>query len=244
MITRLFRDPTTRIALMLWAGTSTLYFLPGVPADFLERLGDRYSTLPLWPWAIVACLIGTARLDADARRFWTLQAASFFALLAIEVPWALAAGGDEMTWNIAAEWCYFAYFGFQLMSAGRSRSERAVAAAVAVACAAGLTALAWWRPALYEGGWPSYLAYLGLDMLLIIAFWRRRRDAGPAWTAIYTAFTAAVVVATVVDGLDLAWYLGFLPWEAGMKTDIVWMLPPLAFILAARFGHQHLDPAA
>jgi hypothetical protein len=245
-MTRLLRDTTVRVALLLWAGIASLYFLPGVSPDFLVRLGDRYSTLPLWPWAVVACLLGVGRASATvARRFWILQAWSFIALLSIELPWALAQGSDTQTWNIAAEWCYFGYFACQLMSAARTASERAIAAGASTMLAAGITAVAIWHQPFYESGWPSYLTYLGLDAALLIAFWRRRRGAvTTAWAVTYTAFAAAVALALVIDTLDLLWYVGVLPWDSGMRTDILWTLPPLAFILAARLGHQHLDTPA
>ena len=45
----------------------------------------------------------------------------------------------------------------------------------------------------------------------------------------------------VTDGLDMLWYENLLKIDSGMKTDIFWTLPPLAYVLVARFGRQRLE---
>jgi hypothetical protein len=107
---------------VLWIAMAALYFIPGVPGDLLQLLGGRYSTLTFWAFAVAACLDDLNKSDAEARRFWKLQAASFAALLAIELPWALSRATDTPAWNIAAEAAYFAYYAYQLMSAAKTRA--------------------------------------------------------------------------------------------------------------------------
>lgn len=244
MIGRLLRDPIARVALIVWAGIVLLYFLPGVPADFLERLGDRYSTLPIWPWASAACVFGLANVrNRDERRFWQLQAVSFSALLAIELPWALARAGNTPAWDITAEWCYFVYYACQLASAARTREGATNAVAACVAAAAGLTAMALLRKAAYDSAWPSYITYLAFDAAMLIVFLRRRRDASAAWSGIFLGLAITSAIVLVTDGLDMLWYENLLKIDPGMKTDIFWTLPPIAYALVARFGRQQLDPA-
>jgi hypothetical protein len=242
MSAALRRDPIVRITVLLWAGLAALYFIPGVPHDFLERLGDRYSTVPLWPWAIAACLYGFGRVSRPGeRRFWTLQAVSFAALLVIEVPWALARAGNTTGWNIAAEWCYFVYYGCQLASAVETRVGAAGAALASAAAAAALSVMAIAYSTVYDPAWPSYILYLVFDGAMAFVFWLRARNAPVPWAPIFSALavTSAIVFAT--DVLDMLSYEEILKIQSGMKTDILWTLPPLCYALAARFGRQRLE---
>lgn len=243
-MTTFARDPIVRVVVLLWLGLLALYFLPGIPADFLERLGDRYSTLPLWPWAAAACVFGISRVrDASDRRFWRLQAFSFAALLAIEIPWALARASSTPGWDAAAEWCYFAYYACQLASAVESRTGRVRAVAVCAAAAAVLSVMASMGSPLYQAGRPSYFTYFAFDIGMALVFWRRSEGATGAWRAVFygLAVTSGIVLAT--DVLDWLSYEGALGLVAGMKSDILWTLPPLCYALVARFGRQRLDPA-
>jgi hypothetical protein len=244
-LTALRRDPIAQIAVALWAGLAALYFIPGVAPGFLERLGDRYSTVPLWPWAAAACLYGFRRVTRTIeRRFWMLQAASFLALLLIEIPWALARSGNTTGWNIAAEWCYFVYYGCQLASAAETRAGTARAALASAAAAVALSFMAITYRAVYDPAWPSYILYLVFDAGMAVAFWRRARGASAAWAPVLAglAVTSAIVFAT--DALDMLSYESILKIDAGMKTDILWTLPPLCYTLVARVGRQRLEAAS
>lgn len=245
MIKQLAKDPIVRVATVLWLGTSALYFLPGVPADFLERLGDRYSTLPLWPWAAAACVFGLGRVTNPAqRRFWILQALSFAALLAIEVPWALSRASNTAAWNIAAEWCYAAYYGCQLMSVTRTRGGAVRAGLITTAVALALSAMAIYKSALYDTAWPSYLIYVALDAAMVIVFWRLRTTVSARWGMIFTGLALTSGLVLVTDVLDMFSYEEMLHLVSGMRTDILWTLPPLCYTLVARLGRQRLEPSA
>lgn len=238
-MTRLLRDPIARIALALWAGTAAVYFVPGVPADFLVRMGDRYNTLPLWAWAAAGCIYGVAAVgDRSERRFWWLQAVSFWALLAIEVPWALANGNNSASWNVASECCYFVYYLCQLLSVARTRSARAAAIGVPVAVAAALSLMAVRGSALYDGAWPSYLSYLAFDLTMAIVFWRMRSGADARWSGIYTGLAITALLVFGTDVLDMLWYVGWITMDSGTKADLLWTLPPLGYALVSRFGRE------
>jgi hypothetical protein len=199
--------------------------------------------LPLWPWAAAACVfgLGAVRNPRD-KRFWHLQAASFVALLVIEVPWAFSRASDTAGWNIVAEWCYFAYYACQLTSATRTRAGAVSAVVMSAAAAATLSVLAVTRVELYNGAWPSYFLYLTFDVAMAVVFWRARRTATAAWAWIFAALavTSAVVFAT--DVLDMLSYEEWIHMSAGMKTDILWTVPPLCYALVARLGRQRLEP--
>jgi hypothetical protein len=241
---RLFRDPIVRAALVIWAGTAALYFTPGVSQDFLERLGDRYSTLPLWPWAVAACLYGLSRVKArDERRFWILQAVSFAALLLIEVPWALEQASVNTTWNVVMECCYFTYYACQLMSGSRTGAARRAAVLACAGATAGLSVMAVAQLPIYDSTWPSYLTYLAFDVAMIVVFFRSRRDRSAAWSAIFVGLAVTSALVLVTDALDMLSYVEWIRMPSGMKTDILWTLPPLCYVLVARFGRQRLEAA-
>jgi hypothetical protein len=241
-VSRLLRDPIARVLLALFAGLTSLYFLPGVPHEFLQRIGDRYSTLPLWPWAAAACVVGLARVgDARMRRFWSLQGASFVLLLAIELPWAMAANSTGIGWYVAAEWCFLAFYGAQLVSAMPTTRAAAAIGAGATAVAAALTWIALRYPVMYNDGWPSYGAYLALDLVMAFTWWRRRASATGDWRIVYGWLLVTSIVVFGTDVLDLLWYNSFLPIDSGQATDILWMLPPLAYGLTARAGRLRLE---
>jgi hypothetical protein len=245
MTRRLFRDSIVRAALVVWAGTAAVYFVPGISHTFLERLGDRYSTLPLWPWTAAACVYGLGRVKTrEERRFWFLQAASFMALLAIEVPWALDKASVNTTWNIVMEWCYFTYYACQLMSGTRTRAGTVGAACACAAAAAALSIMALTYLPMYDSAWPSYLTYLAFDAAMAAVFWRCRRVSPRVWSSIFAGlvFTSALVFVT--DALDMFSYVEWIRMPAGMKTDILWTLPPLCYVLVVRVGRQRLEAPA
>jgi hypothetical protein len=242
---RLARDPIALVLLTLFTGLAALYFLPGVPQAFLQRIGDRYSTLPLWPWAAAACVVGLAEVrDPRMRRFWYLQGLSFTMLLAIEVPWALAATSDGVGWYVAAEWCFFGFYGAQLVSAMPTRRAAVAISAGAAVLAMALTWIALALPVMYNDGWPSYGAYLTLDLAMAVTWWRCRASAAPDWRLVYGCLFVTSLIVVGTDVLDLLWYNSFLPLDSGQATDILWMLPPLAYGLTARAGRLRLESSA
>lgn len=238
MIRRLLRDPIAIAVSLIWLAMAALYFLPGVPRDLLELLGDRYSTLPLWALAGVACLAGLDRTaDAEAKRVWRLQAASFAALIAIELPWALALATDTPAWNIAAEVTYFAYYLYQLTSATTTRAGVVRAGVVCALFAIALSALTIVAAPVYDTGRPSYFTYMLFDTAMAFAFWRLRRRSRDAWPMVFTGLALASTLVFALDVLDWLSYEKILNLRAGMRTDILWMLPPLCYALIARASH-------
>lgn len=233
----LLRDPIARIVVGLWGLIAAAYVVPGVPPGILERLGDQYSTTPLWPWAVAACLVGLGDVPSGrARRFWGLLALSFGALIVAEIPWAFMRSSDALVWLIATEICFCVYYGGQFAAAASTtRGTLATAASVAVVCVS-LTTLAIVHEAAYHDGWASYATYITFDLALGLRYWQCGRTAIPAWRCVYTSLALASALVLVTDVLELLWFLWLLPVESGMVTDLIWTLPPLAFTLVVRAG--------
>ena len=252
MIARLLKDPVVLTSLAMAAAVAAFYVVPGVSHDVLLRLGDKYSTLPLWPWAIVASLVGLRNAaPAWARRMLRFQAASFVCLLAIEAARAAAGNTATLSWDIAGEWMYLLYYAMQLLSADEAlgidadgaRRRHTARIATVVACALGafgLTLCAIYFPQAYAGVLPSYVVYLALDLAVACLFFRAGAATAPAWRSTVRGLALASALFFATDLLDLLYYRESR-WslETGTAWDLLWTLPALCFIVAIRIGRLH-----
>jgi signal transduction histidine kinase len=92
---------------------------------------------------------------------------------------------------------------------------------------------------------PSYWLYLIFDAVIVLqAAALARRCRPPGWRAVYLMLSAAASVAFTVDLLDAGIVSGRLGIRDGMLTDLVWALPPFAYLLAARMGRSAEADAA
>jgi signal transduction histidine kinase len=94
---------------------------------------------------------------------------------------------------------------------------------------------------------PSYLLFLGLDAFLVALYFVVGLRCGlPRWRVYYWAVGAGVLAIAVTDSIDLLNEAGILSWPSGAPTDLIWGLPPTAFLVAVRMRHVPLggaDPA-
>ena len=115
---RLARDPIARTSVLVWFAVAAFYVIPGVPEDARKRMGDTYSTLPIWPWAIAGALVEfSAVRHAAHRRLWRWLAASFACLLAIETVRSLAEAGGTPALDLLSEGFYMGFYAALLLSA-------------------------------------------------------------------------------------------------------------------------------
>lgn len=248
MIARLSRDPIVRIALLLWATVAAFYFVPGVPADILLRLGEKYSTLPMWPWAIAAALVGLDAVKVPwVRHLWELQAASFVSLLVIEAARGAAHDTSALAWDLAAEWIFLAYYALQLMATAEAlgaglarpalrRSARQLVITLCLVVGTALTLLATMVPALYEATWPSYVTYVILDGSTAWLWWRARAMHNNPMRAAFAGLALASVLFAATDILDLLYYTQVWRYPTGTLFDLCWTFAPLCYVLAIRLG--------
>jgi hypothetical protein len=242
MTRRLLADPIARSAVAVWLAVAALYLIPQVPADVLRRLGETYSTLPIWPWAIAAALIDLPLVeDRRERRVWRWQAFAFATLLSVEGVRAVVAITGVI--DIASEWFYMAFYMGQLASAITATSRRIPPAGAVwratVACGlAGLALqfVALRFPAAYATGVPSSAAYLLFDGVLVTAWWRARAGQPPR---LARAFAGLAVAAGLFFATDVAGMTSMAGWHRvapGHLTDLFWTLPALAYALSVRTG--------
>lgn len=227
----------------LWSLIAAAYVIPGVPSDLLVRLGDQYSTTPLWPWAVAACLVGIGDVPAGReRRFWTLLGISFAALIVLEIPWAFMGASDALIWMLSAEVCFCAFYAGHLAATARTGRGAFMLVALVVVVCSSLAGLALVHESAYHDGWASYLTYITFDVILIVRYWQCRQGATPVWRRVYTGLALVFTLVGGVDVVDLLWFLWVLPFEPGLPTDLLWTLPPLAFTLVVRAGRLDTAP--
>ncbi len=61
------------------------------------------------------------------------------------------------------------------------------------------------------------------------------------WKLIYAALTTALVLNTISDVLDALAEKSVLQWDTGALTDLVWVVPPAAFLIAVRLRHASIQ---
>lgn len=240
---RLARDPIARSSVLVWLVVAAFYVVPGVPEDVRKRMGDTYSTLPIWPWAIAGALVEFSSVrNAAHRRLWRWLAVSFASLLAIETVRAMVAAGGAQALDLPSEAFYMGFYAALLLSAlawparGRASSARwlTVALCATLAVAFPFAASAW--PSAYGSGLISGAVYLPLDAVATWLWWRNRpHDPGP-WRTSFTLISAGAFLFLVTDMLALLHGLRLWRFTSGSPTDLLWTLPALAFALGVRAG--------
>lgn len=238
-----FRDPFVRAALATWGVIAAFYVIPGVSPAVLERTGDHYTTLALWPWAIAACLNQLAGLEhVWERRTWRLLAASFACLLATEVAWGVALNSEGVALNIATDWIYVAFYALQGLAAvelvGAAGSRARWRIGVLAAClAAGAThsALATLHGEAYTGGFSTSVMCLILDAATALLFVRSSRLAGtPRWRVACLGLAASMALFFVTDVVNAFHYSDVWSLDSGTPWDLLWTLPVVAFVVTIR----------
>jgi hypothetical protein len=249
MMARLLKDSIVATSLVIAAAIAAFYVIPGVPGETLLRIGDVYSRLPLWPWAIAASLVGLrAETPVWIRRMLQFQAASFSVLLAIEAHRAVSPEAVSVGWDVTEEWLYVSYYAMSLLSAAaalgtgangprRRRLVTVTALSLTVASATGLSISAIYFRHAYETVVPSYAVYLTLNAIVVVLFAMASRTVPRDWRAPVLGLALAAVFSFATDLLDFLYYQD-ARWALtpGTAWDLLWTLPVLLSIVAIRLG--------
>lgn len=239
---RLAADPIARISTGVWLAVAAFYVVPHVPPDVLRRLGETYSTLPIWPWAIAGALVDlSAVTDARERAVWRWQAFSFAILLFAEgVRAAFVTTGAI---DILSEWFYMTFYLGQLASAlhasraaGSRLSAFGRAAAASMAAAVALDVAAIRFPAAYATGLPSSAIYLTFDAALVTLWWRARAGQPARLAGAFAGLAVAAALFLVTDMGGMISMAGWYRLAPGQPWDLFWTLPALVYVLSVRAG--------
>ncbi len=253
VVRALGRDVFVRLLAAVLLIEIALYVAPVTPG-FRSAFGTYFYQLPFLALQLLAAIAGLTGLASTAeRRFWRDVATAFACWLTGTTIAALtssAVPGRSAT--VLVDLPYVASYVF-LMLAIERRPHYGIAGPLVLdrrIRTIGLSAIGigWYVyfvliPA-SEGspGGPSVAqadyCYVVLGLVLIVLGVRSVlacRDR--RWTRIYAVFTAALVLNTITDALDLLLERGVLSWRNGRITDLLWAVPPGAFLLAARLRH-------
>lgn len=255
----LLRDRWVRVSLLVWAAMAVFYVTPFASLETKVVFGDYLLGLTFLPLVIVSCLDAPAPSPfPDERRFWTMIAAAYavwfvYALVVWFVP--------EATWTIggsvAGDCAYVAFYLFyflavelkphlQTMSAFEARQRRLRAIGVAILLFGWLCYLAVIPAAVdrvtYESYVPSFVMYLTLDAVLAIRIiWVRRESWSVRWATLYGLLAASVATMMIGDVLETLYMANVIGLTSGTPLDLLWALPFLLVIAAARGRHAPFE---
>ncbi len=241
-------DPIVRLTAVVFLAIAVPYALPILSPEAQEQLGF-YSELPFLFIAIFAFALRFRSVDnPEEQRFFVLWALAFCFWLAVR-GWNFI---QPETTSIAEELgANVLYVGFYLAIAltldGRAhlrisefgRRLRALESAGTVVFVFGLMLYFGILPALLDPQAyraTSLMLYVTLDLYIasrLVFLWRRCES--PAWRAIYGWLAAGTTLWFVVDSLEMLMWSDVVPYtEDGTAADLLWLVPLILVILAAR----------
>ncbi len=97
-------------------------------------------------------------------------------------------------------------------------------------------------PEAYATWVPSLLLYVVLDVVLAIRFGTYARSVGSwRWRILYRLLTWTFAFSALLDLVECLTYAGVLDWREGQIQDVLWNLPWLTLVAAARLRHADLE---
>ncbi len=231
------------------------YLAPGVAPALRATVGEAMFLLPFCAVTTAGAFAGLGRIpDPAERRYWRTVAIACAAWLAAVLVYTLELlAPGEPDWFIVVDGLYLSTY-VPLLHAierrphlGESDSSRDPTRLAALSGAA-MAVLGWFvyltvLPAAFDqalvGSFlPTYLLFLVLDTMLVALYFVVGRRCGIArWRALYWGVGAGVLAMGCTDILDLLIESGLLTWADGAPTDLLWVIPPGVFLLAARLRH-------
>jgi signal transduction histidine kinase/CheY-like chemotaxis protein len=255
-------DATVRLYVLVFGSVALLYALPILSREQLQSFGQLHFDLTFVPIVLLALTRHLRTIpDREERVFWYLLvvAAGFWLLVLV----FFAAVPDRlwgMGWTVATDCLYLGYYLSFLLAVERRphragvsevlNAERWLKSLGTTALASGLLVYfvvvpAAFNQTFYSTSLPSFHLFLALDTLIIVRLlWVLGSCDSRRWRVIYGALLAQAALLGLCDLLEWLTYTNVLPWQSGRATDLVWALPTLAFVVAARLRHQHLPGKA
>ncbi|MCI0606197.1 PAS domain S-box protein [bacterium] len=94
-------------------------------------------------------------------------------------------------------------------------------------------------PQTYEAFLPSYYLFLALDLVVLVRFFELKRcSKSVKWGTIYGLIALGSVQFFLLDLIDWCIYAGIAKDTWGTKMDLVWGLPLVTIVIAARLYHH------
>lgn len=247
-------DPFLVLGTLLVLALTVFFSWPSVPYAWRETF-SWYAFDPLLLGFTLAAIHWRPRQDEGpaGRRFWQTATFAIGCWLGGSVvtywfyPWV-----EDLRFQMVSEIFFIGYY-LALIFAGELRpdlrrnlrplaSDERINLVGAVAFCLALLDYFVFIPtyldvAEYESLQPSLLLYLGLDLLLGLRFfYLSRSTASPRWCWVYRLFSLALGASAVLVLLELRSLLPAspIPEISGTPWDLLWILPVMPLVVAAR----------
>ncbi len=258
------KDPVSKAFLAFLVIFHLPYFLPLFSAENWSFFADVYASALFLPFLMLAVFNGLPRLTAASeRRFWGLV------IFALGVWWVVAlinAFAPQAWWgpqiDLTTDSLYALHYLVVLLAAeikphlpsrrASNKARRRLETSGTILLLFGM--LIYFvvvprhlDPEAYESWLRSLYLYVALDLLVALRFALLAGETVTRrWRVLYGLLSLSFVLFACMDFLESLTYAEMLLWKPGQKTDLLWNLPMVALVLAARLRHHHFDtdPAA
>lgn len=248
---------TVKLNLAVLAVFAVFYSIPAIPVEFRVGLSTYVGPVVFIGFTVAACWRGWRLPGSAETMFWQTTALAFALWFVIRSVLPYIKGDYPLAASIGADIAY-ALFYLTLILAIEVRPhleeswpfsnlERALTWPAISLFVLGLLVyfvfipLAM-NPDQYATNVPSMYFFLALDLyigvrLFVLAITVRSRG----WKAAYFSFGAAMFGFAVGDLVELLQYKGRIPMKLGSVMDMIWLLPFIGVVIAAKIQPRVRD---
>ena len=255
-------DPIIRIAGLAFAGLFLAYLLPGIPEASLAWFHESWADIGLLGLTILAILKGhfcTRR--GRERRFWTYMIVGLsFWLLARVFYLVFPEIQNKLFASVIADGMYLAFYLLIVLAIEASphirKSRKSFGLAQTTRSSGGiifsLGLLAYFvlipsqiDQSEYATLLPSLYLFVAMDIYLAIRFGLLSATCTSIrWRHIYRLLTFTATIWVIHDALEALHHANLIHVVPGSPTELIWYLPYLSLICAARMRHQVFTPTS
>ncbi len=227
------------------------YFIPGIDRDQLAVYAGYYASLLLLPavMLVLQSRLGAIRSERE-RQFWhclTLAYALWWLVATIYafVPWSLWGVSADLFTDVLYALFYLSWF-LAAEIRPHSRSGGIFKDPLATLQSIGALILVFGlliyfvlipshvNQAAYATWVPSLYLFVALDVVLAARLSSLARAASGRWRAVYGLLGLTFVLSALLDLAECLAYAGILDWQEGDMQDLLWNLPWVSLVAAAR----------
>jgi len=243
------------IFLVLFFALQVPYFLPDASAENLETYSLALASVFFLPFAVV--LLWPRPRDKFHQReavFWKLLSLAFVFWWVVSMFfWLLPLDYWTESFDIITDSIFLSFYTIWLIALSfaphlsdektSNHSDRWLMGAAAVALTLCLflyfilipSRLA---PEQYQSWVPSLIFYTGLDLILVVLFFRMAIIAGTLrWKVLYSLLAVSNIVFAALDLLEAMNYSTRFNWAGSIASDTLWNLPYLFLVVIVLTRH-------
>ena len=257
----ILQSAIVRVSLAILAVFIVLYTIPSVPLAFRRLLTTNIGPVVFLALSVIACLSGIRSSSSSAAAaFWRMTGSAFVLWLIVRTILPYTKPYFPIATSVASDLLYALYYLIMILAIElrphRHRAtpltsvERALTWPAVSLFVLGLFIYFVFiplsaTPGQYATLVPSMYFFLALDLyiglrLAVLAI----RVPSRSWTVGYGGLAAGMFGFAVGDLVELLQYEGHLSYRLGHPMDLVWLVPFLGIIIAARSQRRLADPPA